>query len=80
MGWCHIINPLANKKKWSDNTYFDKCLNKTCQNIFYNLQLAAGQTQHQAASESENPGQLDEWKDSFGLLTPPKPPALSQSS
>lgn len=80
MGWCHIIKPLENIKKWPGKFYFDKCLNKTCQNISYNPQLTASQTQHQAASESENPGQLHEWKDSFGLLTPPKSPALSQSS
>lgn len=55
MGDAIYLTPLENEKKQPSELYFDKCLNKACQNIPYTPKVAGAQIQHRADSESESP-------------------------
>lgn len=49
MGDAIYLTPLENEKKQPSELYFDKCLNKACQNIPYTLRYNTGPTLSQKA-------------------------------
>lgn len=49
MGDAIYLTPLENEKKQPSELYFDKCLNKACQNIPYTLRYNTGLTLNQKA-------------------------------
>lgn len=49
MGDAIYLTPLENEKKQPSELYFDKYLNKACQNIPYTLRYNTGPTLNQKA-------------------------------